>query len=300
MKISHELSLDELCNYCDNRLKQFFLFYLPNVKALLLKEAMQTALLNGGKHLRPLLVYATAAIFNTPWENADIPAAAIELIHTYSLIHDDLPSMDNADFRRGKPACHKIYGEGMAVLTGDALQTLAMQILAAHPSTLRANARLEMLTKLSEAAGPYGMAAGQALDISIAGGTTPSPDLMSDIYRLKTGALFSASIQLGYIAAQQEDEFNAAALLQFGELIGLAFQIQDDILDIEGDADLLGKPQQIDIKNNKLTFPTLFGLETAKEKVGQLYEEALETIKIFGQQGQLLRELTQSMLQRKK
>ena len=190
---------------------------------------MEYTLFNGSKRLRPLLIYATGYTFGAPWECLDIPASTVELIHTYSLIHDDLPCMDNANLRRGKPTCHKVFGEGMAVLTGDALHTLAMQIIASHTAPLKPEKRLQMMKTLGKACGPFGMASGQAMDITLMNEETISGRLLEDIYRLKTGALFTACIELGWLASKDDDELNQEALIEFGNCIGLAFQIQDDI-----------------------------------------------------------------------
>lgn len=297
--MSPDISLTELMELCSSRLKAIYPLYLENIPAPLLKKAMEYSLLNGGKHLRPLLIYATGFVFKAPLDNLDLPASAVELIHTYSLIHDDLPCMDNADLRRGKPTSHKVYGEGMAVLTGDALHTLAMQILAHHPCALKPDRRLQMIKVLTEACGAYGMAAGQALDITLMNDEAIQNDLLIDIYNLKTGALFSACIELGRLASNDHDEVNQKALKTFGDKIGLAFQIQDDILDVEATTETLGKPQGNDMQNKKETYPKLVGLNPAKEKVKSLYEEALEAINYLGHQAQILRELAGFMLLRK-
>lgn len=300
MSMTNELTLGDLFHLCNDRLEKIFTCYLSNILSAELKSSMEYTLFNGGKHIRPMLVYATGAIFHTPWEHLDVPAAAVELIHTYSLIHDDLPCMDNADLRRGKATCHKIYGEGMAVLTGDALHTLVMQIIAAHPAGLSPEQRVKIMQTLSKACGPFGMAAGQALDITTMNDRTLSTELLLDIYRLKTGALFSASIELGWHASSDRDECNQQALKRFGDCIGLAFQIQDDILDIEAETAQLGKQQGIDVKNNKITYPHLHGIDQAKEKVQALYLEALETINYLGNKAHLLRALTSKMIERQK
>jgi geranylgeranyl pyrophosphate synthase len=293
-----DITLNELMETCDSRLKALYPLYLQNIPSPDLKTAMEYSLLNGGKHLRPLLIYATGAVFNAPLENLDLPASAVELIHTYSLIHDDLPCMDNADLRRGKPTSHKVYGEGMAVLTGDALHTLAMQIIAQHPSSLKPDRRLQMMQVLTHACGPYGMAAGQALDITVMTDGAVPEDLLIAIYNLKTGALFSACIELGRLASNDNDEVNQKALIEIGECIRLAFQIQDDILDIEATTESLGKPQGIDATNKKDTYPKLVGMNQAKQKVEALYEQALNAINYLGHKAQILRELSGFMLQR--
>ncbi len=301
MKTAHsEISLTDLTQQCNSRLDNLFMQYLQETPSLDLKIAMEYTLMNGGKRLRPLLIYTTGLIFKAPWENMDIPAAAVEMIHTYSLIHDDLPCMDNADMRRGKPSCHKEYGEGVAVLTGDALHTLAMQTISSHPAPLKAERRLQMMKTLTTACGPYGMAAGQALDITVMNEDTTSPDLLIDIYKLKTGALFTACIELGRLASKDDDEMNKAALKDFGEHIGLAFQIQDDILDMESTTEQLGKSQGIDAKNKKVTYPKLVGINEAKSKVQLLYSQALEAINYMGNKAQLLRDVTSVMLLRNK
>lgn len=299
MKTQTDLSLDDFRNTCNQRIDALYVDCLRNVPALELKTAMEYALFNGGKRLRPLLVYATGSIFNTPVENLDIPAAAVELIHTYSLIHDDLPCMDDADLRRGKPSCHKMFSEGMAVLAGDALHTLTMQLIATHPAPLNATKRVHIMAALSQACGPFGMAAGQALDLTVMNDLTISSELLHDVYRLKTGALFSACIELGRMASHDEDDINQRALRKFGECIGLAFQIQDDILDIEAETAELGKTQGIDAINHKTTYPKLVGLNVAKDQVQTLYQEALETINYLGDRARLLRELVSLMLARK-
>lgn len=301
MKITtNELALNDLVPLCDQRLSNVYASWLDKVPTLELKAAMEYALLNGGKKLRPLLVYATGYTFGASWDALDLPAAAVELIHTYSLVHDDLPCMDDADVRRGKPSCHKAYSEGTAVLTGDALQMLAIQLLA-NPTTpvMKADRRLQMIYVLSEAAGAFGMVAGQAMDITVMNEDTISSNMLTEIYNLKTGALFSACIELGRLASKDDDEVNQRALMAFGECIGLAFQIQDDLLDIEAESELLGKQQGIDHVNKKLTYPELHGINKAKEKVQSLYQEALEAINYLGLQAQLLRDLVTHMLSRK-
>jgi farnesyl diphosphate synthase len=296
----HDISLPELSDLCSKRLKQVYSSYLPDIPSLELRAAISDALMNEGKHLRPMLIYATGAIFNAPLASLDLPASAVEMIHTYSLIHDDLPCMDNADLRRGKPTSHKVHGYGMAVLTGDALNTLALQILAHHPAPLLAQTRINMISTLCIACGPYGLAAGQALDITASDTNQLSTQLLEEIYRLKTGVLFSACIELGRLAAEDTDEFNQTALQTFGDLIGFAFQIQDDILDVEIPSDQLGKTQGIDSKNNKVTYVTLHGVTEAKLKVESLYEEALQAIDYLGSKAKLLREIAAFMLRRKK
>lgn len=282
----------------NKRIEQTVARYLENTPSSLLKEAMTYSLSNGGKQLRPALIYATGTIFDAPLENLDIPATAVELIHTYSLIHDDLPCMDNADLRRGKPTCHIVYNDGMAVLTGDALHTLSMQILSSHPAPLSAEKRIEMMKVLSEACGPFGMAAGQAMDITLMQSEQLSIPQLLEIYNLKTGALLSACVELGRLAGNNSDPKHKLALKVFGDCIGLAFQIQDDILDIEATSDQLGKPQNIDVANNKKTYPAMLGLAQAKAQVDALYQEGLEAIAYLGEKAKELRTLAEKMLHR--
>lgn len=292
----NDMSTDEFARLVTERINHAFEQSISMVPSLELKEAMEYTWRNGGKRLRPALVYATGSIFNAPLENLDVAATSLELIHTYSLIHDDLPCMDDADLRRGKPACHKAFSEGVAVLAGDALLTLSWQLLTSYKAPIKPEKRLKMLTTLSLAAGPFGMVAGQALDIDTSNSGLLSDDLLLTIYRLKTGALFSAAIELGRLASDNEDEIHQKALTEFGHCIGLAFQIQDDILDIESHASVSGKPQNIDAKNNKSTYPHLHGIEAAKLKVEALYLQALEAINYLGNSAQRLRDLTGQIL----
>lgn len=219
-------------NTLQNRINQQLQFYLPPATppAVRLHEAMHYAVFNGGKRIRPLLVYATGLCFQTPLAALDTAAVAIELIHCYSLVHDDLPAMDDDDYRRGKLSCHKKFDEATAILVGDALQSLAFDILAKPTTHLSPAQQVNMLQVLAQAAGSYGMAAGQQLDMEFKN-KTPSFAEMEKIHQLKTGALFQACIQLGTIASSCEMPEEIERLNQIGELIGLAFQWQDDHLD---------------------------------------------------------------------
>jgi len=261
-----------------------------------LNEAIAYSVLNGGKRIRPLLVYLTGHAFNASLDSLDPAACAVELIHVYSLIHDDLPAMDNSDLRRGKPTCHKVFSDAFAILAGDALQTLAFEIIATHPAPLNANQRLKVIHVLSHASGIDGMAAGQAIDLL--GVTTL--DQLTKMYQLKTGALLNASVKLGIISANSESEQALTALQCFAESIGLAFQIQDDLLDIEGPKEITGKPQGIDNANAKITYPLLIGVEQSRQKVKDLFSEALDALEFLGKNGQLLREFADYLLHRKK
>lgn len=265
-------------------------YLIQPTDASTLQNAMQYAVLNEGKRLRPLLVYLTGDLLGAPLESLDAPAAAIELIHAYSLIHDDLPAMDNADLRRGKPSCHIAFSEGTAILAGDALQPLAFEILAQHPADLTPEQRLKMISILSHVSGIQGMAAGQMLDLE---GTTTLADL-TRMYQLKTGALLNASITLGAIAAHCDPKI----LQPFAEHFGLAFQIQDDLLDIESTTTQLGKSSGIDQRNAKVTYPSLIGIEASRQKVQSLFEQALDTLDFARERSDLLRTFTQQLIAR--
>lgn len=280
------------------RINAIYESYLRDIPSLDLKQAINYVLSNQGKLIRPQLVYASGNIFNAPLENLDVAASAIEMMHTYSLIHDDLPCMDNADLRRNQITCHKQFGDGMGVLTGDALQTLSIQILATHIAPLSSKQRLAMIKTLTQACGPFGMAAGQALDINMNLDKNLSENLILELYKLKTGALITACLELGRLSSTNEDEFDKKTLLDFGEAIGLAFQIQDDLLDMQGAAIQLGKKQGMDVKNNKMTYPVLFGVDKAQDKIDMLYLTALDAINHFGNKANLLREFTQYLLKR--
>jgi farnesyl diphosphate synthase len=288
-------SLPNLIKTCQSRVTALFDFYLQKrtSPASELQCAMYYALSNGGKHLRPLLVYATGYIFDASLENLDIPACAVELIHSYSLIHDDLPAMHNSDLRRGKPACHKAFPEAVAILAGDALQPLAYEIIATHPSSLSTAQRLNMIYLLAHASGLDGMAAGQTLDMM---GVHTLASL-EQMYALKTGALFKASVKLGMLAANIKEHH---ALDAYADYIGLAFQIQDDLLDLENNSALTGKPIGLDNINNKITYPSLVGIEDSQKKAQALLENAIQTLASLGEKASLLRALTQSIFERKK
>lgn len=289
------MKLDDLILLTETRLESLFTLYLkkPQYAAPILQQAIQYSVLNGGKRVRPLLVYASGYALDVPWENLDAAACAIEWIHAYSLIHDDLPAMDNADLRRGKPSCHKKFNDAIAILAGDTLQPMAFDLIASHPSSLTAEQRLNMIHVLSHASGIEGMATGQALDLE----TTHTLESLTNMYRLKTGALLTACVKLSAAATHHP---HAACLIPFTEAIGLAFQIQDDLLDIASSTESLGKPQGIDAINQKLTYPCVLGIEKSQQRVEELFEAALNSIEILGEKAQLLREFAHTLLQRKK
>lgn len=268
-------SLLKMNNY-KNRLENFLRDVLSRQNAYLkLKIAMQYSVLDGGKRLRPLLVYITGQMFNTPLEMLDAPAAAIELIHCFSLVHDDLPAMDDDNFRRGKPTCHKKFDEATAILAGDALQSLAFEILTEGRQSHAQ--KVEMIKTLAKAIGGEGMVSGQVIDLASQGKNLTLDELVQ-LHSLKTGALFRAAIHLGGIASSC-DEHVMNILDQFAEKIGLAFQIQDDILDIEGSSEKLGKLVGADIKLAKATYPSVMGLSGAKQKVRELQDISIALLK---------------------
>lgn len=243
-----------------------------------LKAAMRHGLLLGGKRVRPFLVYATGNMLGVADEQLDGPAAAIECIHAYSLIHDDLPAMDDDDLRRGHPTVHKAFDEASAVLAGDALQALAFSILADHPlpDSLRTN-QLLMVSQLARAAGYAGMCGGQALDLAAEGQQVPLAAL-EQIHRHKTGALIECAVTLGALCHHQLPTDQLTALQQYAAAIGLAFQVQDDILDITADTATLGKPQGSDQALSKSTYPALLGLDAARELAHDLHRQALAAL----------------------
>jgi farnesyl diphosphate synthase len=262
----------------------------------LLHQAMRYSCLGGGKRIRPLMVYAAGDALGINKQLLDPIAAAVELIHTYSLIHDDLPAMDDDALRRGKPSCHIEFGEGIAILAGDALQALAFEVLAKaehiDPATI-----VTLIQILTKASGSYGMVGGQAIDMS-AQLSSMSASQLTNMHRCKTGALISASIQMtASLKPIPQDTYNQLTL--FAESLGLAFQIQDDILDIEGSTELLGKPQGSDQAANKVTYPALLGLPGAKQWLEQLHEEALGILTHIDADTEKLRQLTEFLIHRK-
>jgi geranylgeranyl pyrophosphate synthase len=282
-----------------SRINQYLETVLPSkeLKPTTLHAAMRYSVLNGGKRIRPLLIYAVAQTFNKGEEKVDPIAAAVEMIHCYSLIHDDLPAMDNDDLRRGLPTCHKAFDEATAILAGDALQALAFEVLADNlKSQIQHDKIVEMLVFLAKACGSIGMAGGQALDISATGGDFRVADV-EEIHSKKTGALISASISMASIASDcsQADKQN---LFQYSQLLGLAFQIQDDILDIESSTEILGKQQGADLISDKLTYPRIVGLEKAKQKVEELYASALRYLENLSVPAPILIDLSRFMLSR--
>ena len=258
-----------------------------------LEAAMRHGLLVGGKRLRPLLVYLAGQALGASDDALDVPAAAIELIHAYSLIHDDLPAMDDDDLRRGQPTVHKAFDEATAILAGDALQALAFEVLASRP-----HPRLgQLVTTLAVASGRDGMVAGQALDLAAVGGH-PDAEAMAHMHAHKTGALIVAAVRLGGLVAVEEDDPRLAALIRYARAIGLAFQIHDDILDVTGDTATLGKISGADAARAKPTYPSLLGLAGAQRKANTLIDEAIAALAPLGEQAAPLADLAHYMIER--
>ena len=244
-----------------------------------LVEAMRYGALLGGKRLRPFLVYATGEMFSVSAEALDAPAAAVECIHAYSLMHDDLPAMDDDDLRRGQPTCHIKFGEANAILAGDALQTLAFSILTDAPMPgVEIRDRLAMVSTLAQASGVAGMCGGQALDLDAEGKQVSLPSL-ERIHNHKTGALISAAVRMGALCAGDAGRAALPYLDHYAQSIGLAFQVQDDILDVVGDTATLGKRQGADQQLGKSTYPALLGLEQAQAKARDLCNDALGALR---------------------
>jgi len=275
--------------------------YVPRLNnfASRLTEAMHYSLMAGGKRLRPILLLAGAEAVGGQARDYLPAACALECIHTYSLIHDDLPAMDDDDLRRGKPTCHKAFDEATAILAGDALLTLAFELLT-HPELLArvpCERTMQVIRLVAQAAGLQGMVVGQMADL-LAEGRSVSPEELDFIHRHKTGALISASVTSGAILAGGKKE-EIHALERYGWAIGRAFQIVDDILDLVGDEKLLGKPVGSDLKKKKATYPALYGLEASKEKALSLVQEALEALAAFDHKADPLRDIARYIVERK-
>jgi farnesyl diphosphate synthase len=255
---------------------------------------MRHATLNGGKRMRPLLVYATGTAFGCDATALDHAAAAVELVHAYSLVHDDLPAMDDDALRRGKPTVHVAFGEATAILAGDALQSLAFELLAQAP--LPADARVAMLHELAVAAGARGMCGGQALDID-ATGQEVAIDALRRLHALKTGALLRAAVRLGALAAAVDAD-TRGHLDRFADALGLAFQIRDDLLDIEGDSATLGKTAGKDIAQAKATFPALIGIDASRARLHALAATMHDALAPFGARADMLAALARQAIAR--
>lgn len=262
-------------------------------------QAMRYGLLLGGKRARPYLVYITGEMLGCELTALDTPASAIECVHAYSLIHDDLPAMDDDELRRGKATCHIEFDEATAILTGDALQTLAFTILSEGKLSQQGEAkRIKMIQLLAKASGASGMCLGQALDLE-AENRTVELDELKTIHKNKTGALIKCAIRMGALAAGDAGEAILPQLDRYAEALGLAFQVQDDILDIISDTETLGKPQGSDQDLNKSTYPSLLGLEGAQQKAHSLLQEALHALESIPYNTSLLEEFARYVVERK-
>ena len=278
------------------RIEKMLNLTLPSTDIVpqVLHSAMRYSALGGGKRVRALLCYAASELCNGDESMADAAACAVELIHAYSLVHDDMPCMDDDDLRRGKASCHKQYDDATALLVGDALQSLAFEVLSNTQKISNAKLQLSMLNILARASGSIGMAGGQAVDLASVGKSLSQVELES-MHLLKTGALIEASILLG-VANGSEVQIIAART--FAKNIGLAFQVVDDILDVEADTDTLGKTAGKDATANKPTYVTILGLDVAKQHAQHLYANAINALKPFGASGHRLKELADFITQR--
>ena len=275
--------------------------WLPptNVHPMQLHQAMRYAALAPGKRVRPILVYATASALGIGLDRVDGVATAVEIIHAYSLIHDDLPAMDDDDLRRGRPTCHRKFDEATAILAGDALQALAFYILSHDPQmTQDASARLQMIEKLSLFSGSRGMAGGQAIDLAAVGKTLNIAELET-MHIHKTGALIRTCVQLVALSKNELSDTQFKAFDSYAKCIGLSFQVQDDILDVTGDTATLGKTQGADSSRNKPTFPAVIGLQASVEKAQELHQLALRALSIFGEEADILRYISAWFVERK-
>ena len=293
-------ALKEYLVSTQNRVEKALATRLPAEKILpkKLHQAMRYTVLEGGKRMRPMLTYCTGKALGLSDDVLDGPACAVELIHVYSLIHDDLPAMDDDDLRRGKATCHIAYDEATAILTGDALQALAFEILANDPTIkVDADSRLKMITTLTKASGSQGMVGGQAIDLESVGTQLTLPEL-ENMHIHKTGALIRASVNMAAFAKADIDPAIAKKLDHYAKCIGLSFQVKDDILDEESDTATLGKTQGKDQENDKPTYPALLGLAGAKQKAQELHEQAIESLGSFGSEADLLRDLSLYIIQR--
>ncbi|CAI8962187.1 geranyl diphosphate/farnesyl diphosphate synthase [Pseudomonas sp. IT-P258] len=275
------------------------LFTAPSPELARLYEAMRYSVMNGGKRVRPLLTYAACEALGGKPEQANGAACAVELIHAYSLVHDDLPAMDDDDLRRGQPTTHKKFDEACAILAGDGLQSLAFSaLLDPRLSALDAEIHLQMVSSLALAAGPAGMVGGQAIDLGSVG-LKLDQKALEYMHRHKTGALIEVSVKLGALASGRAEKDELKSLQTYAQAIGLAFQVQDDILDVESDTETLGKRQGADIARDKPTYPALLGLDAAKAYALELRDQALHALRPFDAAAEPLRDLARYIVDRR-
>ncbi len=279
-------------------------FFSPSLSLSHLNEAMRYSALGGGKRVRPLLVYATGEALNVDVALLDLPAAAIEYIHAYSLVHDDLPSMDDDALRRGKPTTHLAFDEATAILAGDALQTMAFQLLSSPMQGICAENQLKILNILATASGADGMVKGQSIDLAAVGKTLTEGELET-MHNHKTGALITASVEMASYCMETVAQATSELVVQqrknltdYSKAIGLAFQVRDDILDIQSDTETLGKQQGADIAAGKPTYPSIMGMSAAKEKLFKLHQNALDSLVDFEEEADSLREIASFIVKR--
>ncbi len=299
MKINKE-TFESLLEDYQQRVNHALHHWLPieSVNPIKLHKAMRYAVLAPGKRVRPVLVYATAAALGIHLERVDGLAAAVEMIHAYSLIHDDLPAMDDDNLRRGRPTCHIEFDEATAILAGDALQALAFYVISHDKNMIRdSRARLKMVEKLSLFSGSRGMAGGQAIDLAAVGQPLNITELET-MHIHKTGALIRTCVQFAALSAGDLGDEKFKALDSYAKAIGLSFQVQDDILDVTGNTETLGKPQGSDIKHNKPTFPSIIGLHASREKAAELHRQALHSLSIFNEEADILRYISAWFVER--
>ena len=281
------------------RIETFLQTLLPaaNVAPERLHDAMRYTVLGGGKRVRPLLSFASGELSKADDGRVTIAAAAVELIHAYSLVHDDLPCMDDDVLRRGKPTCHVEYDEAIALLAGDSLQSLAFQLLAEYTLADTPQMQLEMIKRLAQAAGSRGMAGGQAVDLASVGKTLSLPEL-EFMHIHKTGALIRAAVMLGACCGSSLNESQLTSLDHFAKCIGLAFQVVDDVLDAEATTATLGKTAGKDAENNKPTYVSILGGSRARELAEELRREAYQSLEVFGAAAERLRQVTDFIIHR--
>ena len=295
--IAEQLCVEDLINLYADRVNQQLEIELPKDtdSPKTLHQAMRYSVLGGGKRIRPALVYATGEALSCNLANLDCAACAVELMHSYSLIHDDLPAMDNDDLRRGRPTCHKAFTEATAILAGDAIQALAFSILA--NAEITDDQRVKMIQLLAKSSGSLGMAGGQAIDLASVNKQLNESQI-TNMHTLKTAALIQTSVLMAVVASDINDPEMYAHFAHFSEKVGLAFQIRDDILDIQSDTKTLGKPQGSDAAQNKPTYPSIVGIAQAELSANNLLQQALEEIKELDERAQNLRAISEYMVTR--
>lgn len=298
MNFNEELT--RLSSMVDSYLEQYFNRLVAETPEKSLASSMQYSIMSGGKRIRPVLTLAVAKLLDMPYEDVMPMAAAIEMIHTYSLIHDDLPAMDDDDTRRGRPTNHMVFGESIAILAGDALLNEALELLLKNTLKNGNNIKCaaEAAAVIADAAGRNGMIAGQVIDIE-SEGKAISPEVLKQMHRKKTGALLKASILAPAAYASAAHEMRQS-LEAYADSIGMAFQIKDDILDVESSTEELGKPVGSDAKNHKTTYVSLFGLDKAKDMLQEVTENAVAALEPFGNKAWFLKEIARYIASRKK